>query len=136
MIFNDLKVWLVGTIIIIIFSLLIHYQSSNRNDIESLRCHWSLEMERDAFSGVLIRKFFDPKNHLKPTLELENKKSFRSIDLINEKSGFYDFIEIGDSIFKEENSLIVFIWRNNKKIDKKLDYLCNPPDVRSLPIKK
>ena len=81
-------------------------------------------MEIKYFSGRVIWKGIDKPNHGYPSIKIRTQERTKMISLVNDKSKFFDEINIGDSIIKEQKSLIIKIWSNNKIKFKQLDYQC------------
>lgn len=69
----------------------------------------------DSFSGVVTKKYFDWDNHGFKKIVLENQKETREVRLDYEWQGLFNFIQVGDSIFKEQHNLDMRLRR--KKID-------------------
>ena len=63
--------------------------------------------------GCVINKYLDKKNHFDETIVLSNNGKNQLFIIPNDNSGLYNFIEVGDSIFKDEDSLICFVKRDS-----------------------
>jgi len=59
----------------------------------------------DSFSGVVTKKFIDWDNHGFKKIVLENQKETREVRLDYEWQGLFKFIQVGDSISKEQHNL-------------------------------
>lgn len=85
--------------------------------------------EKDIMKGIkleaiVISKFNDSNNHNYQTVKFQDIKNGTRFNVffINEKSGFFDLIETGDTVIKKTNCLDIF--SNNKRIKSKLVYDC------------
>lgn len=79
----------------------------------------SLELE-----GVVINKFLDKENHLIKTLEVNSNSKIIRIFLTRDKSGLYEYILIGDSILKSNESLKCSIKRVDTTKEFIIDFGC------------
>jgi len=59
----------------------------------------------DQYFGIVIDKFIDRDQHNYKTVVIKNLKETRKVLFDFEIGGLYDFIEVGDSISKNINSL-------------------------------
>ena len=75
------------------------------------------------YKGMVIDKFIDRKNHLNPTLKISNYNT-KIVFLDYDKSGFYDFVRIGDSIIKEKGNMKIRLIRNDIDTVFTIDYGC------------
>ncbi|MCF8381070.1 MAG: hypothetical protein K9H49_15970 [Bacteroidales bacterium] len=114
------KYFLLFTIIGIIFIFLYN------PDYEK-RCYKALEKEKmEEVIGVVVNKYHQ-KGNMYPNLEIMLssdssiiKKSFHA-----ELSGIFDYVEIGDSIFKSLGSLVYTIKRDTVVTEMKYTKFCN-----------
>lgn len=60
---------------------------------------------RESYSGIVTDKFIDKENHNYHTLIIDNGEQIRRVTFDHEIGGFYEFVEVGDSIFKEPDTL-------------------------------
>jgi hypothetical protein len=60
--------------------------------------------KREKFSGKIVKKYIDKKQHNYHMLVIQKKEGRDSTFYDTDSSGFYEFVEIGDSIIKIENS--------------------------------
>lgn len=58
-----------------------------------------------TYSGLVTNKFIDSKQHNYQTVIIQNGEEKDILLLDFETSGLFDFIEVGDSIFKKKSSL-------------------------------
>ncbi|MFW6020444.1 MAG: hypothetical protein ACOCPM_07670 [Bacteroidales bacterium] len=95
-----------------------------RNEERILEAQWK--------SNVL-KKFIDSTEHNYPTIVIfEYDTIFKKVvnweeELVffdHEKSGFYDYVRVGDSIIKEKNSMDIRVIRGNKDTVFTIDYGC------------
>jgi hypothetical protein len=74
--------------------------------------------------ALTFSKYYDSLNHNYPTvqfIDIKNKEKFK-VYFINEKSGFFDSIGIGDTVIKKAGSLE--LWTSNLKTISPLSYDC------------
>ena len=78
-------------------------------EIEEKEAYLDRAKERNVnfkkqYQGIVIKKNYIPQNHNWEILEilLSDKSTFYLIPYGNDQSGFYDFVQEGDSIFKED----------------------------------
>jgi hypothetical protein len=66
-------------------------------------------MMKQDFNGPVIQKFKDFDNHNYNALLIldKNKKVNTKLFFINEKSGFYDMVNVGDTLKKTYDSLFI-----------------------------
>ena len=87
-------------------------------------CDEKKEMKAYLFNAVVIKKYEDYENHGYPVIvfkSLTNNKAYK-IYFILERGGFFDNIQIGDTVRKQRGSLRIF--SSNKKILDSLVYDC------------
>ncbi|MFK7970042.1 MAG: hypothetical protein AB8F95_06720 [Bacteroidia bacterium] len=77
---------------------------------------------KTAMTGVVTAKFRDDKNHMYETIKLSHKPDRHTF--ISEKSGFFLFVQKGDSIFKPKGTLEVQLFRDTMKKVFVLSYEC------------
>jgi len=65
------------------------------------------------FEGIVINKFIDEDEHLSQKIMLGKDGVSKAVVFDIETSGIYDFIEIGDSLMKENESLMIRVIRND-----------------------
>ena len=67
-------------------------------------CKNKKEFILSAYKAVITDKYLDKKNHnYKTLLYSSNKKSF-IMQFFDDTSGYYDYVKIGDTIYKTQNS--------------------------------
>jgi len=67
-----------------------------------------------SFEGVVVEKFRDIDEHNFKKVILREDNASKTVLFNNETSGIYDFIEVGDSIIKEEGSLRIRLFRDSQ----------------------
>jgi hypothetical protein len=97
---------IVTIIIIILVNLLM---PSNEEYLDEY--HQTIKFEK--YEGEIIRKFFFKKNKGYPAIIIKNRFGEQMILFSYDKSGTYDYIEIGDSIFKEYGDYHVEVKRDS-----------------------
>lgn len=107
----SLKTWrkLLGILLFITFTLLVYndFFINNKEKGYSIALEYSNQL---SFNGIVTKKTRVKKNHNNPLLVLNNGEK---VVLFEQ---FYEKIEINDSIFKKENDLKIYIFRNQNKI--------------------
>lgn len=84
-------------------------------------CELFAEFKTSSFNGVVEKKFLDEEHHLHEAIFVDNQEHHFNHD----KSGFYTFIQEGDSIIKKEGSESVVIYRQGKMVEQyEIDFGC------------
>jgi len=99
-------------IILTILALLLCIGISKTNWTSLTRgpqCWEKLNMMNQGFNGPVTQKFNDPDNHNYNTILIldRNKKVTTKLFFINEKSGFYNLVNVGDTLKKTYDSLVI-----------------------------
>lgn len=126
MIFKNYKIWIFGSIVFFIFinlSRLMNKKSFSTQYTYDV-CMWSNKMRVQEMNGVVSSKYIDSKNHNKPTIEVKQGSRNEKFQFTNEKSGFYNFINVGDSILKESGELEVSVFTKVDTTATMLNYGC------------
>ncbi|MEJ8820319.1 hypothetical protein [Lacibacter sp. H407] len=91
------------------------------------RCITYKEFQKIKLDGILIKKYIDSSQHSFPTLEVQNLGDSRveKLNLNLDASGFYDKINLLDTLYKEVGKDEVYIKNNGKKIIMKIDFGCD-----------
>ena len=64
-----------------------------------------MEFKKEQFGGRIVKKYIDKKQHNYEMLVIQMGGGKDSLlNFSADKSGFYDFIQVNDSIIKLENS--------------------------------
>ncbi|MCU0322602.1 MAG: hypothetical protein MUE72_09315, partial [Chitinophagaceae bacterium] len=97
------------------------------NSLNESRCKSEIRANELAFEGVVTKKFLDSSSHMWETVKYltYDKKEQSTLLFMNDQSGAFDFIIVGDSIFKRKNSLEFTIRRASNLKTYKLNYGCN-----------
>ncbi len=95
---------LLGTIVIVKFISTVKKLNPDKKASEYYR--------EDVFSGLVLNKYIDSKQHNYKTLIVGNDNKEHRILFDFEIGGLYEFIQIGDSIFKKKDTLDVRLKRN------------------------
>ena len=89
-----------------------------------IRCYEKKEMEKIEFNGIVVKKFINYENHSIPEIEfksLTNNKILK-VYFAREESGFFNNIQIGDTVNKKFGTLKLI--SSNKNIRDSLFYNC------------
>ena len=91
---------------------------------QDIRCHIKEEMEKTEFNGIVLKKLLDYNNHGYPEIEFKSLSNSKIIKVyfIREESGFFNNIQIGDTVCKKVGSLK--ITSSSKNIRDSLFYNC------------
>ena len=72
-----------------------------------------------SFRGRVVKKFIHKEEHMDKTLVLEQRKNGISAKTNEvfpfDHSGFYDYVELGDSLVKKEGDLFATVYREGAK---------------------
>lgn len=111
----------------IFFTLFRVFSNSDFSDFFAKNaCHTLTERIRKIkASGIVMNKYLDKKSHMHETIIINsNRKSDFMVKIPNELSGLYEFVEVGDSLFKEEESLEGFVKRDSVIKKFEIDFGC------------
>jgi hypothetical protein len=110
-------------IVLLVFLFWIYRLPETR---KSNLCNKEESARKEDLVGIVLEKYNDLKNHYNPTLEIEsvNGETHKTVLLLNDRSGCFDYILVGDSIIKPTGSLEVNIYRNDSLKVFYLDYGC------------
>lgn len=64
-----------------------------------------------SIKGVVTDKYEDKEHHMHKTIEVNNVKHIFSRDV----SGLYEFVEVGDSLYKEDSTADIKLIRDSKE---------------------
>lgn len=108
-----------GLLILVSIVLVATFNSEKYHN--KARCEIYERILQENFSGIITMKFKNPNSHLRPTIEVHEKR----FDIHLDKSGFYDFVMVGDSLIKEKGNPAISIYRNGEYLKTFiLDYEC------------
>lgn len=102
---------------IIFISIVIIYKFG----LPSPECRVENRYKSDSYNGVIIKKFIDHDNHNYRTLVLKNGRKI----VIIEKSGFFNYVQIGDSINKVKGNLEIQTFRHEEDTTFLIDCGCD-----------
>lgn len=68
------------------------------------------EMYDESFSGLIVKKYKDKRNHMIPTFKLKDSSEIYGYSIIWEKA------EIGDSLSKKANSRFIKVFKKDTMI--------------------
>jgi hypothetical protein len=77
----------------------------------SLGCSMADDFKKESYSGIIIRKFIDQKNHRARTVLLDNGTN---ICLARDTSQFYEKVNVGDMLKKIKNDSSLIVNRHDK----------------------
>lgn len=76
--------------------------------------------------GVVKNRFYDIKNHSVETVTISFKGKYNQNFIVNiDSSGFFDYINLHDSVFKPLHELKVIVYRDNVDTTFIIDYGCD-----------
>ncbi|PKP11530.1 MAG: hypothetical protein CVU09_01495 [Bacteroidetes bacterium HGW-Bacteroidetes-4] len=81
-------------------------------------------VKEQNFVGVLNDKYQNKKSHLDETLIIDNNGKMLKLIVPTDKSGLYTFIEVGDSISKEKESMECYVKRDGIIKRFEIDFGC------------
>jgi len=98
----------IDVIFFVIFILFIRSLPSS-NDTA---CNVFKEFKSKQFNAKVEEKYLDKHEHSYKTLILQETDSrFKNQDFVNDKSNFYNFVKVGDSLIKKSNEAAVMVRR-------------------------
>jgi hypothetical protein len=75
-------------------------------------CQAVKDFKKDQSCGVVTKKYRVEWNRNEPRLRLKNYcNNTTGFKVTGDNSGLWDYVVTGDSIFKEKDSFIVFVYR-------------------------
>lgn len=77
------------------------------------------------YKGVVGEKFKDKENHAAKTLIIKGKTEKKVFRKYRDRSGFYEYARVGDSIYKPKKSLKVKVIREEKETVFTIDLECD-----------
>lgn len=93
--------------------------------MNNLNCEDEKRVLDESINGIVTAKFRDKENHMVETIEYRNEAgSHKSLLFMNDRSGAYDFVILGDSLLKNPKSLDVKIVRDSSEANYRLDFGC------------
>jgi len=82
------------------------------------------QMKKMQYKGIVLNSFIDSENHLLPTIIIDSGKDTITITDFRDSSGLFNYLTKGDSIFKDKNSSLVIVKRNNLINSFSITYNC------------
>jgi len=96
----------------ILIAIIVNYlKPSDRNYISN----YGNQIKFQRYEGEVVKKYYEQKSKNYPSLLLRNRFGDQVVILAFDKSGVFDFVEVGDSIFKRYGSLELTVKRNDLK---------------------
>lgn len=94
---------LVFMIVQAVFSIFGNEEQKSQRDTNTENIERNINFQK-RYDGIVISKFNDNNNHNRETIEilLSDGSEFYLLPYFNDKTGFYDFVQEGDSIFKDD----------------------------------
>ena len=92
--------WLLPFLLI---AFLVHHED------KKLAIKHSEDFKKEKYSGKIEKKYIDQKQHGYEMLVISKTNGRDSSEYNSEQSGFWDFVQINDSILKKENSNEIYI---------------------------
>ena len=108
---------------LVVFFLLVKLLLPNLSDTD---CILKQEFIGNQYIGVVKDKYVDVSQHSYPIIKiLDSRDSVLTLNLVMEKTGLYDKIEVGQHIYKPKGNDTVFLLAQGKKITLgKADFGC------------
>lgn len=88
-------------------------------------CELSSKFKKSEYNGVVIDKYLDQKNHRTKTITIKVNESNIDLILPRDTSSFFDFIVLGDSLFKEEQQNFIGVYRKDSLKTFKIYFGCD-----------
>lgn len=82
----------------------------------------TIQME---YKGIISNKYLDATNHWLPTIIVKSMNDSISIIDFRDRSGFYEYAIIGDSVEKVHNNPDIRVCRNGEVKTFRINYDCN-----------
>jgi len=114
---------LVAVFVIIIVIIVVNRNSPSDEDVYK-SAYESVKFTK--YEGKISKKFFFKNSQNYPSILVKNKLGTQKIMFIYDKSGLYEYLQVGDSIYKEYGKYDVFIIRDSVKKKFTLDYCIKP----------
>jgi len=80
----------------------------------SRACKDKMEFAGSTYKGIVVKKYLDKENHNYKTILYSNSNKLSITRLIDDTSGYYEFVTSGDSIYKIKNSEYINVNNINK----------------------
>jgi hypothetical protein len=70
----------------------------------SKACKDRMDFVGSTYKAIVIKKYLDKKNHNYKTILYSNSNKLSIMRLIDDTSGYYEFVKSGDSVYKLKHS--------------------------------
>jgi hypothetical protein len=122
------KFYLLGASIpagIIVFATIFFSMTSSQ--ISGLECELYQQLLEKEWSGVVVDKYLDSKNHRSKTIVLKSRNTIETItDFAVDRNYNYEKISFGDSLIKNKGTDTVLLYTHGQLITLHIDsYRCN-----------
>lgn len=94
-----------GILWLLLFILIIYFANVESRNLNDDRCE---KFKRESFYGKIEKKYIDVKQHNYHMLVI-SKSNSRDSSFNLEQSGFWNYVQVNDSILKKENSFEFYI---------------------------
>ena len=122
--FSRITIWIILAFFTVLLILILSLPL-NRHLFWGPLCAEKAYLEETVIDAVIISKFNDYSNHNYPTIgfqDLKTKSNFK-VYFVNERSGFYNIIQTGDTVYKKIGSLDIIT--SNQNVNSPLIYDCD-----------
>ena len=110
---------------IIIISLVILYLNNSDSLDLSTSCSNLDYFKQTVFHGRVIKKYVDQSNHRLKTIQIQDRDQVFEYVLIQDTSGFYEYVKPGDSLLKLKNDDHIKLIRDGLNRKFKIWYGCD-----------
>jgi len=104
------KIHIGAIIIVIVFFAVVLIISPSGKDIVNAEIEANLQEE---YVGIVTANYYDRKEHNFKTTIISTSRGNKVIHHIRDTSGLFEYLIVGDSIFKHKGSMEVMVKRNN-----------------------
>ena len=96
----------------------------NRNEPsdEEILCSHYRHLKSLTYEGVVLDKYLDENNHGLPTIRIQEGERTRQIVLVYDISGFFEEVQAGDSVSKENGYSATIIRMGAPHVRYELNY--------------
>ena len=111
--------------VLFILTLTILYLTKRESLGISLSCSNLEEFKRTEFNGQVVKKYVDQSNHNSKTIQIQDHDHVFEYVLIQDTSGFYEYVKPGDSLLKFKNDDHIKLMRDKLSRKFKIWYGCD-----------
>jgi len=104
------KILIISIIGILVFWIIIFILMPSGEEIISLEINQNLQEE---YIGIVTANYYDIKEHNYRTTIIATKDGYKKIRHIRDISGLFEYLMVGDSIWKDKGSMEVEVKRND-----------------------